>query len=89
MFGGLAFLVAGNLAIAASGQGGLLVRVDPVESDQLVAGSNAHPAVMRGRPMKGWLRVDTPDVRTSRQLSTWVNLGATFAHSLPSKRAGD
>src|SRR5262249_13553694 len=58
MFGGLAFRVGGNMAIAASGQGGVLVRVDPEESEELVAGSDAYVAVMRGRPMEGWLRVD-------------------------------
>src|SRR5439155_993112 len=62
MFGGLAFLLQGNMAVAASGQGGLLVRVDPEESDQLVSTSNARPMEMRGREMHGWLRVDTDDV---------------------------
>jgi TfoX/Sxy family transcriptional regulator of competence genes len=86
MFGGLAFLVGGNMAVAASGQGGILVRVDPADSDRLVATSKAHLMEMRGREMKGWLRVDAADVRTKRDLSRWVNLGATYAGSLPAKR---
>jgi TfoX/Sxy family transcriptional regulator of competence genes len=86
MFGGLAFLVAGNMAVAASGQGGILVRVDPGETDELVATSNARLMEMRGRQMQGWLRVDPEDVRTKRQLAKWVKLGATYARSLPAKR---
>jgi TfoX/Sxy family transcriptional regulator of competence genes len=85
MFGGLAFLIGGNMAIAASGQGGLLVRVDPEESDKLVSTTPARLMEMRGREMKGWLRVDAADVKTKRQLSTWVRRGAGFARSLPAK----
>jgi TfoX/Sxy family transcriptional regulator of competence genes len=86
MFGGLAFLVGGNMAIAASGQGGALVRVDPEESDKLVAKTNAEVMVMRGRAMKGWLRVDTKDLRTKSQLAKWVDRGTAYARSLPAKR---
>jgi TfoX/Sxy family transcriptional regulator of competence genes len=86
MFGGLAFLVGGNMAVAVSGQGGVMVRVDPRDSDRLVATSNARLVEMRGRPMQGWLRVDTEDVRTKRQLARWVNVGTTYARSLPPKR---
>lgn len=86
MFGGLAFLVNGNMAVAASGQGGILVRVDPEESDLLVAKTNAFPMEMRGREMKGWLRVDAEQVRTKPQLSKWVERGLTYARSLPPKR---
>jgi TfoX/Sxy family transcriptional regulator of competence genes len=86
MFGGLAFLIRGNMAVAASGQGGLLVRVDPARSAALVATTNARPMEMRGRQMQGWLRVDSEDVRTRRQLTRWVELGATYARSLPAKR---
>jgi TfoX/Sxy family transcriptional regulator of competence genes len=85
MFGGLAFLVGGNMAIAASGQGGLLVRADPARSDQLVATTNARPMEMRGRSMQGWLRVDADDVRTKRQLSKWVTVGTRTARELPAK----
>lgn len=86
MFGGLAFLVGGNLAVAASGQGGVMVRVDPAKSDSLVTTGKARLVEMRGRPMQGWLRVDTEDVRTKRQLANWVTLGMTYARSLPPKR---
>jgi hypothetical protein len=86
MFGGLAFMIGGNMAVAASGQGGLLVRVDPAQSQRLVATTKARPMEMRGRQMQGWLRVAQDDVRTTRQLAKWVELGATYARSLPSKR---
>jgi TfoX/Sxy family transcriptional regulator of competence genes len=86
MFGGLAFLIGGNMAVAASGQGGLLVRVDPERSDELVASSNARPMRMRGREMAGWLRVDAEDVTTKRRLATWVDLGVGYARTLPPKR---
>lgn len=85
MFGGLAFLIAGNMAVAASGQGGLLVRVDPTKSDKVVATTTARPMEMRGRAMQGWLRVDADDVRTKRQLAKWVGMGTTYARSLPAK----
>jgi hypothetical protein len=85
MFGGLAFLIGGNMAVAASGQGGMLVRVDPVRSESLVTTTNAHLMEMRGRRMQGWLRVETDDVRTKRRLAKWVGLGATYARSLPRK----
>ncbi len=86
MFGGLAFLIEGNMAVAASGQGGVLVRADPAQSDRLVATTNARLMEMRGRRMQGWLRVDSDDVRTKRQLERWVRLGAKYARSLPAKR---
>lgn len=85
MFGGLAFLIHGNMAVAASGQGGVLVRVDPARSDSLMATTKARPMEMRGRPMQGWLRIGSDDVRTKRQLAKWVTLGATYARSLPGK----
>ena len=85
MFGGLAFLIGGNMAVAASGQGGVLVRVDPARSESLVATTNARLMEMRGRQMAGWLRVDPDDVRTKRQLAKWVGLGSTYARSLPGK----
>ena len=85
MFGGLAFLVGGNMAVAASGQGGLLVRVDPAESDELVSSTPAYLMEMRGREMAGWLRVDTDDVRDDRDLAAWVERGVAYARSLPTK----
>ncbi len=86
MFGGLAFLIGGNMAVAASGQGGVLVRVDPAESDALVATTSARPMEMRGRQMQGWLRVGPEDLRTNHHLAKWVELGTTYARSLPAKR---
>ena len=86
MFGGLAFLVGGNMAVAASSQGGALVRVDPAESDAIVPGSSARPMEMRGRQMKGWLRLDVESLRTKRELAKWVALGTAYARSLPPKR---
>ena len=86
MFGGLAFLIGGNMAIAASGQGGALVRVDPGQADRLVETTPAEAAVMRGRPMQGWLRVNSDDLRTRRQLEKWVKLGSAYAASLPPKK---
>jgi TfoX/Sxy family transcriptional regulator of competence genes len=85
MFGGLAFLIGGNMAVAASGQGGILVRVDPAASAKLVSSSKAEPMVMRGRAMDGWLRVDAEHVREKRQLAAWVKRGVAYARSLPSK----
>jgi TfoX/Sxy family transcriptional regulator of competence genes len=86
MFGGLAFLVRGHLAVAASGQGGLLVRVDPDESERLVGREHVSRAEMRGRSMDGWLRVDAAALRTKRQLGGWVTRGVKYARSLPPKR---
>lgn len=85
MFGGLAFLVAGNLSVAASGQGGLMVRVDPAETDALLEEPHAGPFVMRGRATQGWLRVDTEGVRTTQGLEPWVRRGVAYARSLPPK----
>jgi TfoX/Sxy family transcriptional regulator of competence genes len=85
MFGGLAFLVNGNMAVSASGQGGLLLRVDPAETEALVRKPHAEPFEMRGRAMRGWLRVDPEGVRTKRELERWVSRGVTYARSLPSK----
>jgi hypothetical protein len=85
MFGGLGFMVGGNMAVAASGQGGILVRVDPEESSSLVESTPAYTMVMRGRPMDGWLRVDSEDVAGDPELAEWVGRGIAFARSLPEK----
>jgi TfoX/Sxy family transcriptional regulator of competence genes len=85
MFGGLAFLVGGHMAVAASGQGGLLVRVEPDESAALIASGAAEPMEMGGRSMRGWLRVPASAVRTQRQLSRWVAVGVGFASTLEPK----
>jgi TfoX/Sxy family transcriptional regulator of competence genes len=87
MFGGLAFLVGGNMAVAASGRGGLMVRVEPARGEKLIAAGSAEPMEMRGRPMTGWLRVASDAVRTKRQLTRWVELGTSTAASLPPKVA--
>jgi hypothetical protein len=86
MFGGLAFLIGGNMAVAASGQGGVLVRVDPDQSDDLVATTSAMPMEMRGRSMRGWLRVGPEHVSTEKELTAWVERGTAYARSLPAKR---
>ena len=83
MFGGVAFLIGRNMAVAASGQGGMLVRVDPAESDELVATTSARPMEMRGRQMAGWLRVDPAD---DAEIHAWVGRGTAYARSLPPKR---
>jgi TfoX/Sxy family transcriptional regulator of competence genes len=85
MFGGLAFLIGGNMAVAASGQGGLMVRCDPDETDALLQRPHARRFEMRGREMDGWLRVDDDGVRTKRDLERWVRTGAVYARSLPPK----
>jgi TfoX/Sxy family transcriptional regulator of competence genes len=85
MFGGIAFLIGGNMAVSASGQGGLLVRVDPAESAALVANTDAYVAVMRGRPMPGWLRVGGEHLGRAGELAAWVERGVSYARSLPVK----
>ena len=87
MFGGLAFLINGNMSVAASGQGGLLVRVNPEETDALVDDERVRPMVMRGREMRGWLQVHTDAVSAASQLELWVTRGVSYARSLPDKRA--
>jgi TfoX/Sxy family transcriptional regulator of competence genes len=85
MFGGLAFLIGGNMAIGASGQGGVLVRVDPEESEALVASTNATLMEMRGRQMQGWLRVAPEHLDDDKELVGWVERGTAYARSLPAK----
>jgi TfoX/Sxy family transcriptional regulator of competence genes len=85
MFGGLAFLLHGNMAVAVSSKGGLMLRCDPHDMEAALARPHTGPMVMRGRPAKGWLRVDADGVRTRRQLEPWVRRGAAFAHGLPPK----
>jgi TfoX N-terminal domain len=86
MFGGLAFLINGNMSVSASGQGGLMLRVDPADTDELLRAEHAKPFEMRGRQMQGWLRVEPEGVRTKRQLERWVARGVAYARSLPRKR---
>jgi TfoX/Sxy family transcriptional regulator of competence genes len=86
MFGGLAFLVGGHMSVTASRQGGLMVRVDPEDTEALLAKPHTGPFEMRGRELQGWLRVDAEGVRTKRQLEPWVKRGVVSARSLPPKR---
>ncbi len=85
MFGGLAFLLAGHMSVAASGQGGLMVRCDPAETDTLLGKPHVDPFEMRGRALNGWLRVRPEGLRTKRQLEQWVKRGVAYASSLPPK----
>ena len=85
MFGGLAFLAGGNMAVAVSGKGGLMVRVEPEETDALLAEPGAGPFEMRGRPLDGWLRVEADAVQGERELAAWVERGLAYARSLPAK----
>ena len=85
MFGGLAFLLGGNMAVCASREGGILVRVDPAEREHLLATTAAFPMVMGGRTMKGFLRVEADDLRTEEQLAAWVGRGRSYARTLPAK----
>jgi TfoX/Sxy family transcriptional regulator of competence genes len=86
MFGGLAFLINGNMSVGASGQGGLMLRVEPEETDALAGKPHARPFEMRGKAMQGWLRVDSEGLRTKRQLEPWVRRGVAYARSLPPKK---
>lgn len=85
MFGGLAFLVDGNMAVAASGRGVLMVRIHPTDAARLLDRPGARPMEMRGRPLRGWLEIDDAGVRTARQLGAWVRVGVGCARSLPAK----
>jgi hypothetical protein len=85
MFGGLAFLIGGHMSVSVSGQGGLLLRCDPRETDALLGKPHAAPFEMRGRAMDGWLRIHPDGVRTKRQLERWVARGVDYARSLPPK----
>jgi TfoX N-terminal domain len=85
MFGGLAFLINGNMSVAASGQGGLLVRVPPEDTDKLLRRDHVDPMVMAGREARGWLRVAADGLKTKRQLQGWVTRGVGYARSLPPK----
>jgi len=85
MFGGLAFLVGGHMAVAASGKGGLMVRCDPGDSEQLVKEAGASRMEMRGREMDGWLRVAGEAVADDDVLAEWVRVGMAYAGTLPPK----
>lgn len=84
MFGGLAFLIDGNMALAASGKGGLMVRSDPADESTL-AEAGVSPMVMRGRELKGWLRVTADVIDADDALTKWVRHGVAYARTLPPK----
>lgn len=86
MFGGLAFLVGGNMAVAAGAEGGIMVRVDPAEAQTLTASLGVRSVGMRGRPMRGWVRVAPEGLCSERALAAWVDRGVAYARSLPRKR---
>jgi TfoX/Sxy family transcriptional regulator of competence genes len=86
MFGGLAFLIGGHMSVSASGRGGILLHVDPADTDGLLAKPHAHPFEMRGRVMDGWLRVEAEGLTSRRQLERWVARGVAHARSLPPKQ---
>jgi TfoX/Sxy family transcriptional regulator of competence genes len=85
MFGGLAFLINGHMAVAASSRGGLMVRVPPDETDKLLGRDHVNPMVMAGRETRGWLLVDAEGVKTTRQLQSWVTRGTGYARTLAPK----
>jgi TfoX/Sxy family transcriptional regulator of competence genes len=86
MFGGLAFLLGGHMAVAASGKGGLMVRVEPSDTAKLLEEPGAEPFEMGGRGgMQGWLRVSSEAVADDDALARWVDLGLAYAHTLPPK----
>jgi TfoX/Sxy family transcriptional regulator of competence genes len=85
MFGGLAFLVRGNMAVAVRGRGGLLVRVDPAEHDDLLVEPGTETMIMRGRPMRGWLSVQPDACASPADLTAWVKRGLAYALTLPAK----
>jgi hypothetical protein len=86
MFGGLAFMINGNMSVSASRQGGLLVRVEPAQTEALTTRAHAQRFVMRGHELNGWLRIDPDGVQTKRDLTRWVALSVDYARSLPPKR---
>lgn len=86
MFGGLAFLLNGNMSVAASGQGGMMLRVDPKSTEELLRLPHAGPFEMRGKAMAGWLRVDSAGLGSAQDLAGWVDRGVGYARSLPPKR---
>ena len=85
MFGGLAFLIGGHMAVAASSKGGLMVRVPPEETAQLRERPHAGPFEMRGKALDGWIRVAEDGIGTKRELAPWVERGVAYARSLPAK----
>ena len=85
MFGGLGFMLEGNMAVAASSRGGLMVRIDPDDADRFTAAPGVERFEMKGRRMNGWLHVDGAQLETDETLSEWLSVGIDFAATLPPK----
>lgn len=85
MFGGLAFLINGNMSVVVSSKGGLMVRVPPDDTERLLTRDHVEPMIMSGRQTRGWLRINVPGLTTKRQLSSWVRRGVDYAKSLPAR----
>ena len=85
MFGGLAFLLSGNMSVSVSGKGGILARIDPLDTDAALARPHTTLMEMRGRAMEGWIRVAPEGVKTRRELAAWVNRSLAFVRTLPPK----
>jgi TfoX/Sxy family transcriptional regulator of competence genes len=85
MFGGLAFTLNGSMAVVVRRAGGLMVRIDPAQSERLLSERGAHPAQMRGRPMNGWITVEPSVCEEAADLRRWVERGVTYARALPPK----
>lgn len=85
MFGGCAFLRDGNMIGAASGSGGLMLRVDPTVAGPLLAAEGVRPVVMKGRPLNGWLHVEEDQLQTESALRVWLDHGLAFVRTLPAK----
>lgn len=85
MFGGLAFLIGGNMVVAASGRGGLMVRVPREQTEALLAEPGAARFEMRGKGLDGWLRIDADTLDSERALAAWIERGITYARSLPAR----
>ncbi len=85
MFGGLAFLINGHMAVSAGNKGGLMLRVDPADMETLLREPQARPFEMRGREMNGWLRIDVNSLSSDEELASWIRRGVDYARSLPAK----
>jgi TfoX/Sxy family transcriptional regulator of competence genes len=85
MFGGLAFLLHGNMAVTVSSHGGLMVRVGVEAAEEVLARPHTKQIEMRGRPMPGWIHVAAEGVKTKRQLGVWARRGLGYTRTLPPK----
>ena len=85
MFGGLAFLINGRMAVAAGSTGDVMLRVDPKDTERLLQLPNASPVEMRGREMVGWLNLDANLISSEDEMAEWIQRGVSYAKSLPPK----